>query len=121
MAYDEREAVRLRRLLADRPDIQEKNMFGGLAFMARGHMCCGLVQARLMVRVGPEAYDRLLEEPHAQPMDFTGRPMRGFLYVEPAGIATTATLRRWVGRALTFADSLPARKKPAGNKRTRRR
>ena len=89
--------------------------------MAHGHMCCGLVQTRLMVRVGPDAYERLLEEPHAGPMDFTGRPMRGFLYVEPAGVATAPALRTWVGRALEFADSLPPKTNRKGNKRTRRR
>jgi TfoX/Sxy family transcriptional regulator of competence genes len=114
MAYDQKQAARLRRALADRTDIEEKTMFGGLAFMARGRMCCGLVQERLMVRVGPNEYERLLEQPHARSMDFTGRPMRGFLYVEPAGVATAAALRTWVGRALAFAESLPPRKKPKG-------
>ena len=96
-------------------------MFGGLAFMARGHMCCGLVQARLMVRVDPNDYARLLEEPHARPMDFTGRPMRGFLYVDPAGIDTAVALRTWVGRALAFAESLPPRTNRKGKKRPGRR
>ena len=82
-------------------------MFGGLAFMARGHMCCGLVQGRLMVRVDPQAYDRLLQEPYVQAIDFTGRPLRGFLYVEAGGIASVPALRRWIGRALAFAESLP--------------
>ena len=111
MAYDERLALRVRRVLADRRDIEDKAMFGGLAFMARGHMCCGLVQARLMVRVDPQAYDRLLEEPHVRPMDFTGKPMRGFLYVEPGGIASAPALRRWIGRALAFAEGLPPKAK----------
>lgn len=120
MAYDERQAVRLRRVLSDRPDIEEKTMFGGLAFMSRGHMCCGLVRARLMVRVDPKAYDRLLEEPYARPMDFTGRPMRGFLYVEPAGVATAKALRTWVGRALAFVESLPPKVKRKKAARARR-
>lgn len=109
MAYDERLPIGVRRVLADRRNIEEKAMFGGLAFMAHGHMCCGLVQAQLMVRVDPQAYDRLLQEPHVQPMDFTGRPLRGFLYVEPAGIASTPALRKWIGRALAFAERLPPR------------
>lgn len=107
MAYDERLATRVRRVFADRRDIEERTMFGGLTFMARGHMCCGLVQAKLMVRVDPLAYDRLLQEPHVQPMDFTGRPMRGFLYVEPAGVASAPALRKWIGRAVAFAERLP--------------
>ena len=90
-------------------------MFGGLSFMARGHMCCGLVQAKLMVRVDPQAYDRLLQEPYVQPMDFTGRPLRGFLYVEAGGIASAPALRKWIGRALAFAESLP-QKAPRKNR-----
>ena len=82
-------------------------MFGGLTFMARGHMCCGLVQARLMVRVDPLDYDRLLQEPHVQPMDFTGRPMRGFLYIEATGIRSAPALRKWIGRGLAFTEGLP--------------
>lgn len=93
-------------------------MFGGLTFMARGHMCCGLVQAKLMVRVDPEAYEHLLQEPHAQPMDFTGRPMRGFLFVEAAGVASTPALLRWVGRGLAFANRLPPKVKRKNRVRT---
>ena len=93
-------------------------MFGGLAFMARGHMCCGLVQAKLMVRVDPQAYDRLLQEPHVRPMDFTGRPMRGFLYVEPAGVASAPALRKWIGRGLAFVKHLPPKVKRKNHART---
>ncbi len=82
-------------------------MFGGLAFMAHGHMCCGLVKDNLMVRVDPDAYDQLLTEVGAQPMDFTGKPMRGFLYVTGAGISSASGLRSWVKRALDFAESRP--------------
>jgi hypothetical protein len=74
-----------------------------------------------MVRIGPDAYEHLLEEPHARPLDFTGRPMRGFLYVEPAGAATATALRASVGRALAFADSLPPKTNRKGNKRPSRR
>ncbi len=94
-------------------------MFGGLAFMARGHMCCGLVQAKLMVRVDPDTYDRLLQEPDAQPMDFTGRPMRGFLYVNPDGVASAPALRKWIARAVAFAESRPPKTKLGGRARAR--
>ncbi len=93
-------------------------MFGGLAFMARGHMCCGLVQAQLMVRVDPQDYDRLLQEPPVQPMDFTGKPMRGFLYVEPSGIRSAPALRKWIGRALAFAERLPPKAQRKNRART---
>ena len=107
MAYDKNLADRVRRALTHRSDIEERAMFGGLAFMARGHMCCGLVKDKLMVRVNPDTYDQLLDEPGAEPMDFTGKPMRGFLYVTGAGISTSSGLRTWVSRALDFVDSRP--------------
>ncbi len=78
-AYDEGLAERIRGVLDERKDVSERRMFGGLAFLVRGHMSVGIVKDRVMVRVGPEVYDRLLEEPHARKMDFTGRPMKGFL------------------------------------------
>ena len=117
MAYDERLAARIRRLLADRSDVEEKKMFGGLAFMVRGHMCCGLVGSDLMIRVDPDSCEGLLREPHARPMDFTGRPMRGFLYIGGAGLSSAAALRRWVGRAVSHAAARP----PKANSRTGRR
>ncbi len=86
-------------------------MFGGLAFMARGHMCCGLVRERIMVRVGPEAYDRLLAKPHARPMDFTGKPMKGYVFVDPPGFESDADLEEWVERCRRFVGSLPPKKR----------
>ena len=128
MSYDETLAGRVRRVLANRSDIDEKAMFGGLAFMLGGHMCCGLVQSKLMVRVDPDAYDRLLQEPHAKPMDFTGRPMRGFLYVDPAGLASLPALEGWIARAVRYAESKPPKSRASvraargpAKKRPRRR
>lgn len=118
MAYDERVARRVRGALAKRPDVVEKKMFGGLAFLLHGHMCCGVVGDELMVRVGPTAYDAALSRPHAREMDFTGKPLRGFVYVAPAGFASTGALRAWVARAVDFASSLrtgrPHRQKVSG-------
>ena len=128
MSYDETLASRVRRVLASRSDVHEKAMFGGLAFMLGGHMCCGLVQSKLMVRVDPDAYDRLLREPHAKPMDFTGRPMRGFLYVDPAGLASLPALKKWIARAVQCAESKPPKSRASvkavrspSRKRPRRR
>jgi hypothetical protein len=84
-------------------------MFGGIAFMVRGHMSCGIAASTLMVRLAPVDADGLLNERHVRPMDFTGRPMRGFLYVDPDGIKTGAMLRRWIERATTYAESLPVK------------
>jgi len=109
MAYDEGLAERIRGIVADRHDVSEKRMFGGIAFMIRGHMSIGIVKDDLMVRVGPEAHDNLVRRPHARPMDFTGRPMKGFLYVASPGLEADADLERWVGHGVKYAVSLPAK------------
>jgi TfoX/Sxy family transcriptional regulator of competence genes len=109
MAFDEAVAKRVREALAGVPDVVEKRMFGGIAFMVRGNMCCGVIGDRLMVRVGPDGYEEALSRPHAKPMDFTGRPMKGMVYVEPAGFASADGLKGWIARAMPFALSLPAK------------
>jgi TfoX/Sxy family transcriptional regulator of competence genes len=115
MAYDEGLAERIRGVLDERPGVSEKRMFGGVAFLVRGHMSVGIVQDKLMVRVGPESYDRVLRERHARRMDFTGRPMKGFVYVVADGYETDADLERWVNLGVSYVASLPA--KPARGKR----
>lgn len=107
MAYDEILGDRIRTVLARRRGIVEKRMFGGLAFMLNGNMSVGVVDDKLMVRVGPKAFDEALERKFARPMDFTGRPMKGFVYVEAEGIRTDETLKTWVDRGVAFAKSLP--------------
>jgi TfoX/Sxy family transcriptional regulator of competence genes len=114
MAFDEKLAERVRGAIGKRRDVVEKKMFGGVAFMVRGHMSCGIVGETLMVRIDPAREGALLRERGARPMDFTGRPMRGFLFVDGPGIAGGAALRKWVGRAVEFAESRP--KKTAGRK-----
>jgi TfoX/Sxy family transcriptional regulator of competence genes len=109
--YDETLADRVRNVLtADREiigDLEEKKMFGGLAFMLRGHMCCGITSDNLMVRLGGAQELEALAEPHVRPMDFTGRPMKGFVYVEPEGTRSEKDLRRWVGLSVRHVLSLP--------------
>lgn len=109
MAYDEKLADRIRRVLSAHSGLSERRMFGGIAFMLRGNMCCGVVKDDLMVRVGPEQYEELLAEPHARPMDFTGRPMRGLLYVGAEGCRSDEALAKWVDRGVDFVASLPAK------------
>lgn len=109
MAYDEGLAERVRELLAVRMDVTERAMFGGLAFMVSGHMACGITGDDLMVRVGKEGYNDALGHPHAREMDFTGRPMTGIVYVDPAGTADDAALRNWVERGIAFVTTLPTR------------
>jgi TfoX/Sxy family transcriptional regulator of competence genes len=107
MAYDEGLAERVRGILTDEAGVAEKRMFGGLAFLLRGNMCVGVVKDELMVRVGPQGYDDLVRQPHARQMDFTGRPMKGLLFVDPDGLEADADLQRWVGHGVIFAKSLP--------------
>jgi TfoX/Sxy family transcriptional regulator of competence genes len=107
MAYDEGLAERIRGVLADEPGIAEKRMFGGIAFLVNGNMSVGVVKDDLMVRVGPDAHDRLEAAPHARMMDFTGRPMKGYLFVAPPGVESVADLSRWVNYGLAFARALP--------------
>ncbi|MEK7833638.1 MAG: TfoX/Sxy family protein, partial [Acidobacteriota bacterium] len=88
MAFSEKLADRIRKQLESENGVVEKKMFGGLAFMVNGNMSCGVVGEDLMVRVGPEAYESALAEPDAREMDFTGRPMKGMIYVTADGIRT---------------------------------
>ena len=115
MAYDEQLAARVRAVLAERTDFDEKKMFGGLAFMVNTHMACGLIRDDLMIRVGKENYDDALSR-GAQVMDFSGRPMRGMVMVPGPDVATDAPLATWVDEAVAFAQSEPP-KKPKPKKR----
>lgn len=109
MAYNEELAVRIRKALEGNEGITEKKMFGGLGFMVNGNMCCGVVKDDLMIRVGPENHQSSLALPYARPMDFTGRPMKGFVYVTDQGINDDNALTEWVNRGVAFAQSLPAK------------
>ena len=107
MAYDEALAERVRAALLARSPISERKMFGGLCLMAGGHMAIGVIGHELMVRVGPEGYGRALAEPGARPMDFTGRPMKGMVYVAAEACAGDEALAAWVQRALDYVGRLP--------------
>jgi hypothetical protein len=107
MPHDEGLATRLREILQDQPEIAERKMFGGLAFLADGHMFVGIVGDVLMVRVGPEAYEAALQRKHVRVMDFTGKPMRGYVYVDPPGFARDSDLADWATRARAFVRTLP--------------
>jgi TfoX/Sxy family transcriptional regulator of competence genes len=107
MAYDEQLADRIRAALDTTPDVSERKMFGGLAFLVAGHMACGIVGNDLMLRLGEDGADAALDQPHTRPMDFTGKPMTSMVYVAPAGTETDAALRAWVKRATTHARTLP--------------
>ncbi len=110
MAYDDQLAMRLRRVLVARPSVTEKNMFGGLAFFFKGKMFCGIIKDELVVRVGPDRYEESLSEAHTRPMDFTGRPMNGYVYVEPEGCRNEKAVKAWVERGAEFVATLKSAK-----------
>lgn len=107
MSFDEGVAERIREVFAGRHDIVEKKMFGGLAFMHHGHMCVGIVNDTLMARVGPDQYAKALKLPYARQMDFTGKPLKGFIYVAAKGFETDKDLMTWIERCEAFTSSLP--------------
>jgi len=109
MAYDESLAERIRRALGPEAEFTEKKMFGGLAFLSQGKMFCGIVNDDLMVRVGPSQFEEALAQPNVRPMDFTGKPMNGYVYVGPTGTRTEAAVRLWVERGRTFVATLSDR------------
>ena len=107
MAYDEGLATRVREVLAERPGLAEQPMFGGLAFLVHGNMACGVRGEDLIVRVTADTAETAMGELGVRPFDLTGRPMKGWLLVDPAGCAEDEDLRRWVWRGIGYARSLP--------------
>jgi len=111
MAYDEDLAHRIRELMADRPDVTEKRMFGGLAFLVGGAMAVSAVRrGGLMVRVDPEETEALVAEPHAHPFEMRGREMRGWVEVDAEGVRTREQLEAWVRRGVAYAGEVAARR-----------
>jgi TfoX/Sxy family transcriptional regulator of competence genes len=122
MAYDEGLAERIRTALEGTAHISEKRMFGGLCFLVDGKMVCGIVKDELMVRVGAARQPEALNAPHVRPMDFTGKPLKGFVYVMPEGLDADAALERWVREGLSFARAAePSRKRAPKRPASRRR
>ena len=111
MAYDESLADRIRHALGRKKGIEEKKMFGGLCFLLNGHMLVGVLKISLIARVGPEQGDDALLEPHVKKMDITGKPMKGWIMIEPEGVAEEAAVKEWVQRAVKFVGKLPAKEK----------
>ena len=106
MAYNLKLAERIRAELAGIPSV-EKKMFGGVGFLLHGNMACGVYKEDMIVRVDPEKHSKLLKKPHAKPFDITGRPMKGWLMVEPEGYKTSKQLSTWVKEGVEFALTLP--------------
>jgi TfoX/Sxy family transcriptional regulator of competence genes len=112
MSYNEQLADRVREILVDQPQIEEKEMMGGVAFMVNHKMCVGIVKEDLMARIDPEIYDEVLEKHGCRPMDFTGKPMKGWVFISPEGIEKITDLEYWIGLALAFnLKAKPSKKK----------
>lgn len=107
MAFDELLTERVRELLSVRNGFAERKMFGGIAFMLGGNMAVGVIGEDLMVRLDPADAEKALTEPHARPMDFTGKPSKGMIYVDPGGTEADTDLASWVEAGAAFAESLP--------------
>jgi TfoX/Sxy family transcriptional regulator of competence genes len=107
MGYDQHLAERVRVILADREGFSIKEMFGGVGFMLQGNMSCGVTEANLIVRVGPDAFEAALSESGVQEFDMTGRPMRGWVVVARASDLSDEALSAWVQRGVNFSLSLP--------------
>jgi TfoX/Sxy family transcriptional regulator of competence genes len=116
MAYDEDLADRVRAAVGAHKNLREQKMFGGIAFMIDDKMAVGVHGSDLMVRVPVAEHDEAVKDPGARIMDMIARPMKGFLFIGPAG-TKGASLKKWVQRSATYVATLPARKKPAKKKR----
>jgi TfoX/Sxy family transcriptional regulator of competence genes len=112
MAYNEKLADRIREIIAaSEKNVEEKKMFGGLCFMVNDKMCVGVRNDSLMMRIGPDNYEEALEKEGCTPMEFTGRAMKGFVYVEEAALNTKKKLETWMKLALDYNKIAKSSKK----------
>ena len=110
MVYDKNLANRIRMILRKCRGVTEKEMFGGISFLIKGKMCCGVIKKDLVLRVDPRDYEILLNRANFRPMDFTGRPLKGFVYVNQAGYKSAASLDKLVNFSLDYVTSLKENK-----------
>lgn len=111
MAYNEALSDRIREALEEVPNVEEKIMFGGICYMIDGKMCIGVVKDEMMCRIGEERYEEALERPGCREMLFTGKPMKGYVFVDEYGMRTTADFNYWIGLCLEFNPKAKAAKK----------
>ena len=121
MAYDEGLAERLREHFVGTPSIEEKKMFGGLCFLLSRHMCCAIIDDKLLARVGADNYALCLAKPYVTEMDFTGKPISTMVYVLPNGFESDQDLANWLNICVNFVNTLgpkePKTKKPKSTKK----
>lgn len=118
MPYDENLAERISKILKGKRGLVQKKMFGGIAYMLKDKMFVGIAKNELMVRVLDEKYDEYLKKPNVRLMDFTGRPLRGFLYIDPPGFKTDKQLAKWIDVGIEYAMKSPQKKKKPVKKKT---
>ena len=109
MAFDETLAARIRQRLARRKNVEEKKMFGGLGFLLNGNLLVGVWKESLIARLGPDAAEEALLEPHVREFDVTGKPMKNWVLVAPEGLEDDDQLADWVQRAVKFVGAMPAK------------
>jgi len=109
VAFDEELAERIRARVSRMKHVEEKRLFGGLGFMLNGNMLVGVWKQSLIVRLGPDASEAALLEPHVRVFDVTGKPMKGWVMVEAEGVEDEGQVKEWVQRALKFVEKLPAK------------
>ena len=109
MAFSESLAARIRDALTRKKDIEEKKMFGGIGFLLNGNMLVGVWKDSLIVRLGPDSYEDALLELHVKEFDITGRPMKGWVLVEPEGVEGDDQLKEWIEKATKFVRTLPGK------------
>src|SRR3989337_3527345 len=111
MAYDVDLAARIRILIGKNKNFEEKKMFGGVGFLINGNLACGVHKNDMILRVSPDHYAPLLRRVNTRVFDLSGKPMKGWLLVEPAGLKSQAQLKAWISEGVTFAKSLPSKNK----------
>ena len=116
MSYNEKLADRIRIRLAEIPKVEEKFMFGGVCFMVKGKMCIGIVKDEMMCRIGPDAYETALEKNGCREMVFTGKPMKGYVYVSDEGMKSKKDFDNWINLCLYFNSKAKASKKKSKQK-----
>ncbi|HYD22350.1 MAG TPA: TfoX/Sxy family protein [Flavipsychrobacter sp.] len=111
MAYNEKMVERIRELLVLQKKVEEKKMFGGVCFMVNDKMCVGVNENEIMCRIDPLIYEEALEKKGAREMTFTGKPMKGYVFVDDEGIKTKKDLEKWVDLCLDFNSKAKSSKK----------
>lgn len=111
MAYNKRLADRIREMLVDLPQVEEKEMMGGVAFMVNDKMCVGVIKDEMMARIDPDVYDDALEKAGCRPMDFTKKPMKGWVFIGPEGLNCKSEMEYWLQLALAFNQKANASKR----------